>query len=113
VHRVRGPDELPVLTADRVGVVAGASTPRQSVDAVVRALHGDVVRTLRTAREDAYFPLAAGVRRQIDAAIDAGALPPELIAMYRNDRLIRSEELLDVVAASTAVGSHSRASMAR
>jgi 4-hydroxy-3-methylbut-2-enyl diphosphate reductase len=103
VHRVSGVDDLPVVTADRIGIVAGASTPAVTIDAVVRAVGPASIRTLRAVDESEYFPLAPGVRRQIEAAIAAGVVSPALIAAYRDDRHVSADALVALVERSSVL----------
>jgi len=103
VYRVLTAEELPRVPHDRVGIIAGASTPGMAVEHVVAALEPRSIRTLRTVDEDHYFPLAPAVRRQIEAAIAIGTLPEELVVAYRDDRQTSSDALLDLVDRMAAV----------
>jgi 4-hydroxy-3-methylbut-2-enyl diphosphate reductase len=96
-HRVRAPEELPVVPGGRIGITAGASTPAAAIESIVQALAPSAIRTLRSIRESEYFPLAPGVRREIEAAIAAGRVPPILVDAYRNDAHISADALLALV----------------
>jgi 4-hydroxy-3-methylbut-2-enyl diphosphate reductase len=97
VHLVRGVEDLPTITAESVGVIGGASTPAATIDAVVHALAPTSVRKLHVVDETEYFPLAAGVRRQIEAAIATGSVPRSLVDAYRNDRNVPADALITLV----------------
>ena len=99
VLRVASAGELGALPrgCSSVGVIAGASTPAQTVREVVHALEPSSVRTLAVVDEQHHFPLAAGVRRQIEAARTAGRLHPRLEAAYLDDRNLSPDALLDLV----------------
>jgi 4-hydroxy-3-methylbut-2-enyl diphosphate reductase len=112
VHRVAGPHEVPALSVGRVGVTAGASTPARAVDAVVRSLSPVMTRTLHVTVEQEYFPLAPAIRRQIESAIAAGALPDVIVDAYRNDRHLDADGLLSLLEGNGMLSRRHRAEVA-
>ena len=107
VLRVASAGELGALPREcsSVGVIAGASTPAQTVREVVHALQPSSMRTLSVVDEQQHFPLAPGVRRQIEAARTSDRLDPRLEAAYLDDRNVSPDALLDLVESVLFAGS--------
>ncbi len=91
VERIDTVSDLPTDLAGVVGVTAGASVPEQIVDEVLAALDpAEGVEALRVTDEDEYFPLPAGLRRQLspealaaDRTTDASAALEKLAGRVR------------------------------
>jgi 4-hydroxy-3-methylbut-2-enyl diphosphate reductase len=102
VLRVDDADELPALTACCVGVTAGASAPDDAVRRVVEHVAAGPVERVSSRTEEEYFPLPPPIRRSLQDARRAGAIPRSLQRAAADDRTVSAADLLEEVTSLVA-----------